>query len=160
MGEYVVAVQELAVKIVGVITESLGLGPSYLSSKLDDGMQVMAVNCYPQCPQPELALGLPPHSDYSCLTVVLQDMPGLQILDSRDKSWKAVPMIPGALQVNVGDQLEVLSNGSTKVLSTREMVEEDHPNGYRESSFRDFLNYIAKNDLAEGRNFLNTLKIR
>ncbi|KAL0401008.1 UNVERIFIED_CONTAM: Flavanone 3-dioxygenase 3 [Sesamum latifolium] len=188
MGEYVVSVQELAAKIVGVITESLGLGPSYLSNKLDDGMQVMAVNCYPQCPQPELALGLPPHSDYSCLTVVLQDMPGLQILDSRDKSWKAVPMIPGALQVNVGDQLEVLSNGryksvvhkvtvnsektrisiaglhslgmDVKMDAAREMVDEDHPNGYKESSFRDFLNFIAKNDLGEGKNFLNTLKIR
>ncbi|KAI3458366.1 hypothetical protein Pfo_015029 [Paulownia fortunei] len=188
MGEYAVAVQKLAVKIMGAITESLGLGPTYLRSKLDDGVQVMAVNCYPPCPQPELTLGLPPHSDYSCLTIVLQDSSGLQILDSEDKSWKAIPVIHGALQVHVGDHLEVLSNGryksvvhkvtvnsektrisiaslhslglDVKMEAARELVDEDHPNGYRESSFRDFLNFISKNDIGEGASFLNTLKIR
>ncbi|KAK6131830.1 hypothetical protein DH2020_034426 [Rehmannia glutinosa] len=187
MGEYAVAVQKLAVKIMEAITESLGLGPTYLTSKLDDGMQVLAVNCYPPCPQPELSLGLPPHSDYSCLTIVLQDSPGLQILDFEDKTWKAVPAMQGVLQVHVGDHLEVLSNGKyesvvhkvtlnsektrfsivslhslgmdVKMEAAKELVDEDHPNGYRESSFRDFLNFISKNDIGEGSSFLNTLKI-
>ncbi|KAI3471023.1 hypothetical protein Pfo_027686 [Paulownia fortunei] len=188
MGEYVEATQKLAQMIMGLITESLGLGPTYLSSKLDEGMQVMAVNCYPPCPQPQLALGLPPHSDYGCLTVVLQDSPGLQILDSEDNSWRMVPVLHGTLQVHVGDQLEVLSNGryksvvhrvtlnsektrisiaglhtlgmDVKMEAAREMVDEEHPNGYRESCFRDFLDFISKNDIGGGKNFLNTLKIQ
>ncbi|KAK6131829.1 hypothetical protein DH2020_034425 [Rehmannia glutinosa] len=187
MGEYAVAMQKLAVKIMEAITESLGLGPTYLTSKLDDGMQVLVVNCYPPCPQPELSLGLPPHSDYSCLTIVLQDSPGLQILDFEDKTYKAVPAMQGVLQVHVGDHLEVLSNGKyksvvhkvrlnsektrfsivslhslgmdVKMEAAKELVDEDHPNGYRESSFRDFLNFISKNDIGEGSSFLNTLKI-
>ncbi|XP_051142848.1 flavanone 3-dioxygenase 3-like [Andrographis paniculata] len=187
MGEYVVEVQKLARTIMAALTEGLGLGGSYLSTELDDGMQVMAINCYPPCPQP--ALGLPPHSDYSCLTIVLQDSSGLQILDSSDMSWKTVPMIPGALQVNVGDHLEVVSNGryksvahkvtinsddsprlslaslhslgmDVKVEAARELVDAENPEKYRRSSFRDFLNFISENDIGEGCSFLNTLKIR
>ncbi|KAK6117896.1 hypothetical protein DH2020_048364 [Rehmannia glutinosa] len=188
MGEYVEAAQQLAQMIMGLITESLGLGPTYLSSKLDEGMQVMTVNCYPPCPQPQLALGLPAHSDYSSLTIVLQDSPGLQILDTEDNSWKMVPAIPGALQVHVGDQLEVLSNGKyksvvhrvtlnsektrisiaglhslgmdVKMEAAKEMVDEENRNGYRESCFRDFLDFISKNDIGEGSSFLNTIKIQ
>ncbi|KAL3834695.1 hypothetical protein ACJIZ3_009431 [Penstemon smallii] len=185
MGEYTMEVQKLALKIIGIITEFLGLGPAYLTNKLDNGLQVMTVNSYPSCPQPELALGLPPHTDYCCLTILLQDSPGLQILDSDDKSWKLVPVIKSALQVHVGDQLEVLSNGRYKSLVHRvtvnserarfsvaslhslgldvkmhvakELVDEDNQNRYKESSFRDFLNFISKNDIGKGKSFLNTI---
>ncbi|KAK4489367.1 hypothetical protein RD792_005186 [Penstemon davidsonii] len=185
MGEYTMEVQKLALKIVGIITEFLGLGPAYLTNKLDNGLQVMAVNSYPSCPQPELALGLPPHTDYCCLTILLQDSPGLQILDSDGKSWKLVPFIKSALQVHVGDQLEVLSNGRYKSLVHRvtvnsekarfsvaslhclgldvkmsiakELLDKENRNRYKESSFRDFLNFISKNDIGEGKSFLNTL---
>lgn len=57
----------------------------------------MAVNFYPTCPQPSLALGLPPHSEYSILTVVLQSSLGLEILDSEDEEWRVVPQIYGTL---------------------------------------------------------------
>ncbi|KAG8381580.1 hypothetical protein BUALT_Bualt06G0136300 [Buddleja alternifolia] len=187
MGEYVVEVQKLAIRIMEAITESLGLGPTYLTGKLNSGMQVTAVNGYPSCPQPHLTLGLPPHTDYSCLSIVLQDSYGLQILDSKDKLWRAVPVIHSALQVLVDDQLEVLSNGmyksvvhkvainkekmrisiaslyslemDTKMEAAKELVDEDHVNGYRDSNFRDFLNFISTNDIGEGRSFLNALKI-
>ncbi|XP_024043877.1 flavanone 3-dioxygenase 3-like [Citrus sinensis] len=68
----------------------------------------MAVNCYPPCPQPDIAFGLPPHSDYSCLTIVLQSSEGLEFLGKEDESWRKVP------NVHVGDHLEVLSNGIYK----------------------------------------------
>lgn len=102
MGKYSTEVRKLALEVIGAITESLGIGPSYLSQKMDEGMQGMTVNCYPPCPQPDTARGLPPHSDYSCLAIVLQS--------SEDGSWRKVPNIHGALQVHVGDHLEVPSN--------------------------------------------------
>ncbi|XP_051121380.1 flavanone 3-dioxygenase 3-like [Andrographis paniculata] len=190
MGGYVEAMQKLAETITELITESLGLGPKYLTAKLDEGMQVVTVNCYPACPQPELALGLPLHSDYGCVTIVLQDSPGLQILDrDDDDSWRVVPSIPGALHVQVGDQIEVLSNGryksvlhrvavnhektrisiaglhglrmDVKMEAAAEMVDGDRPNGYNASSFRDFLDFIAENDIAQGRRFMdNNLRLR
>lgn len=171
-------IQKLALKIMGAITENLGLGPTYLTAKLDQGMQVMTINCYPPFLQPQLVLGIHQHSDYSCLTILHQDSPGLQILDSVEGSWRAVPVIHAALQVNVGDHLEVLSNGryksvvhrvmvrgegtwtsiaslhslgvDVKMEVARELVDEDNPESYKGSSFRDFLNFASKRNLEKG----------
>ncbi|KAF6158822.1 hypothetical protein GIB67_012465 [Kingdonia uniflora] len=107
-------------EVMGAFTQSLGLGPSYKKGELENGMQVMAINCYPPCPQPELTLGLPPHSDYSCVTIVLQSCSGLQIQNNSE--WRVVPEIKCALQVHVGDHLEVLSNGLYKSVHHRTIV--------------------------------------
>ena len=46
-----------------------------------------------------------------------------------------------------------------KMETAKELVDEQHPKGYKESSFMDFLNFLSKNDIAGGKNFTNTLKI-
>nr|POE97985.1 protein dmr6-like oxygenase 1 [Quercus suber] len=108
---------------MGAITESLGLGSAYSSDKMNEGMQVVAVNCYPPCPNPNVAvLGLPPHSAYSCLTIALQSSPGLKIMDMEEGKWGKVPKLHGALQVHVGDHLEVLSNGLYKSVVQRAIL--------------------------------------
>ncbi|XP_047965423.1 2-oxoglutarate-dependent dioxygenase 21, chloroplastic-like [Salvia hispanica] len=187
MGKYVSELEMVAQKTAGLITDSVGLGPTYLTKEIDNGMQIVAVNGYPPCPEPELALGLPAHTDYCCLTLLLQDSPGLQILNSGTNTWMLVPIVEGALQVLVGDQVEVLTNGRYKsvvhrvVLSSNqprisiaglhslgmdvqvqpppEMADAHRPGRYRQSSFHDFLDFISKNDLGQGRSFLDTLKI-
>ncbi|XP_060174392.1 2-oxoglutarate-dependent dioxygenase 21, chloroplastic-like [Lycium barbarum] len=186
MGNYAEEEQKLAMNIIGLITEGLGLGPTYLSKKWEEGVNVMAVNSYPPCPQPSLALGLPPHSDYSILTIVLQSSLGLEILDSEDGQWRVVPHLKGTLEVHVGDHLEVLSNGlyksavhrvtlnsekarvsvaslhslgmDEKIDTAKELVDEEHPKGYKESSFTDFLKFLSENDLGQGKRFLMTIK--
>lgn len=99
------------------ILESLGVGTTNeqekendnennIMEKFQDGSQLMVVNCYPPCPQPDLTLGMPPHSDYGFLTLLLQDeVEGLQI-QFQDK-WVTVEPIPGSFVVNIGDHLEV-----------------------------------------------------
>ncbi|PIA30929.1 hypothetical protein AQUCO_05300035v1 [Aquilegia coerulea] len=184
MGRYAVEVMRLSNELTGAITESPGLGPKYLDDKMEKGLLVMAVNCYPPCPQPDLTLGLPPHSDYSCITVLLQSCPGLQIKPSPDGKWIGVPEINGALQIHVGDHFEVLRNGlymrstvnsentrisiaslhslgmDVKMETAKELIDEEHPKGYMESSFRDFLNFLSDNDIANGNNFIDSLKMR
>ncbi|XP_075111271.1 flavanone 3-dioxygenase 3-like isoform X2 [Nicotiana tabacum] len=186
MGKYTEEVQKLAIKIMGIITEGLGLGPTYLSQNFQDGVNVIAVNCYPPCPQPGLALGLPPHSDYSILTIVLQSSAGLEILDIQNNEWRAVQDLQGTLQVHVGDHLEVLSNGlyksvvhrvtlnsqktrisvsslhslgmDEKMETAKELEDEEYPKRYKESSFSDFLKFLHENDIGQGSSFLMTLK--
>ncbi|XP_043697846.1 2-oxoglutarate-dependent dioxygenase 21, chloroplastic [Telopea speciosissima] len=117
MGRYCVEVQKVAIEVMGAITESLGLSPTYLSKKMEPGTQVMAVNSYPPCPHPDMTLGLPPHTDYSCITILLQSCSGLQVMvpEGDNNTWKLVPEgVQGTLQVHVGDHLEVLSNGLYK----------------------------------------------
>ncbi|GMI94764.1 hypothetical protein like AT5G20400 [Hibiscus trionum] len=71
-------------------------------------------NFYPICPRPDLALGVKPHADGSAITLLLQDkeVEGLQVL--KDDQWFSVPIIPQALLINVGDQVEIMSNGIFK----------------------------------------------
>ena len=96
--------------------ESLGLdqkdendenGGEEDSIKFEDGSQLIVVNCYPSCPEPELTLGMPPHSDYGFLTLLLQDeVEGLQI--QHEGKWVTVEPRPNSFVVNVGDHLEVI----------------------------------------------------
>ena len=74
---------------------------------LEDANQLMMLNWYPACPQPQLTLGLPPHSDYGLLTLLLQDqVEGLQI--QHKSRWLTVKPIPNSFVVNIGDQFQVL----------------------------------------------------
>lgn len=186
MGNYAEAIQDLQKQLMEAVSESLGLNSDYLQEEAEEGSQVMTVNCYPACPQPELALGMPPHSDYGTLTILLQSCPGLQIMD-QNKNWVSVPAIDGALIVQLGDQLEVMSNGQYKgvvhrVLVSKEikrlsiaslhslslnkkmgpapkLVDKQQPMYYKGFSFREFLDFISSNDIAKGR-FIDTLKIK
>nr|XP_009758089.1 PREDICTED: probable 2-oxoglutarate/Fe(II)-dependent dioxygenase [Nicotiana sylvestris] len=81
----------------------------------------MVINSYPTCPEPDLTLGLRPHTDFGFLTIILQNHPGMQIMD-KNENWHSVPVVEGALIVNLGDQLEVLSNGIYKSIVHRLIV--------------------------------------
>ncbi|KAK4265273.1 hypothetical protein QN277_026346 [Acacia crassicarpa] len=71
-------------------------------------------NFYPRCSRPDMVLGVKPHTDRSGITVLLQDtqVEGLQVLVH--DTWINVPSIPDALVVNLGDQMQIMSNGIFK----------------------------------------------
>ncbi|OAY78378.1 2'-deoxymugineic-acid 2'-dioxygenase, partial [Ananas comosus] len=188
MGNYVMEVRGVALHLLNAILESLGLSNTYIRDKLKEGMQLVAVNCYPcQQSQPDSAVGLAPHTDYGLISIVLQSSDGLQIAAGADgEPWKAIPANFETLHVHVGDHLEVLSNGryrsllhqavpgpekrtsiasihglamDEKVTTPEALMDEQHPKKYRESSFRDFLDYISITHNVGGRNFIESLKI-
>jgi isopenicillin N synthase-like dioxygenase len=79
-----------------------------IMKELDNGSQMLVTNFYPPCPEPDLTLGMHPHSDYGFLTLLLQDeVEGLQI-QFQDK-WLTVQPIPNAFVINIGDHLEVIN---------------------------------------------------
>ncbi|KAK1420961.1 hypothetical protein QVD17_22960 [Tagetes erecta] len=79
-------------------------------------------NYYPSCPWPERVLGVKPHADSSAITILLQDeeVEGLQLL--KDGKWVGVSVVHDALTINVGDQMEIGSNGIFKSPVHRVMV--------------------------------------
>ncbi|KAL1562092.1 hypothetical protein AAHA92_04710 [Salvia divinorum] len=184
MGNYAKAVLLLHTKLMQIIFESLGLRSDYLQNDVEQGSQVLAVNCYPACPEPNLALGLPRHSDYGLLTIILQNQEGLEVMGNNEK-WQPVTVINEALVVQLGDQMEVLSNGryksivhratlnsekkrlsiaslhslaiNKKIAPAPDLVDEGHPSSYKEGSFEDFLKFLSDNDILEGR-YIDTLR--
>jgi len=84
--------------------------------------QSMRINYYPPCSQANKVLGLSPHTDGVGMTFLLQvnDVEGLQI--RKDGKWFSVKAIPGALVVNIGDALEVLTNGQYKSIEHRAVI--------------------------------------
>ncbi len=60
---------------------------------------------------PEDLYGSAPHTDFGCLTILAQDdVGGLQVMTSSGQ-WVDAPVIPGAFVINVGDMLNLWSNG-------------------------------------------------
>ncbi|KAK6945780.1 Isopenicillin N synthase-like, Fe(2+) 2OG dioxygenase domain [Dillenia turbinata] len=97
------------------ISENLGLDESYIHNtlKVEDGFQILIGNLYPPSPQPELSMGLPPHSYHGFLTLLIESqIGGLQI--QHNHKWINVKAIPNFFLVNTGSQLEILSNGKYK----------------------------------------------
>ncbi|KAJ0987670.1 hypothetical protein J5N97_006026 [Dioscorea zingiberensis] len=107
--------------LMKVMSISLGLDVGYLQEAFG-GEEVgacMRVNYYPKCPQPELTLGLSSHSDPGGITVLLADdqVKGLQV--RKGDNWVTVQPAPNAFIVNMGDQIQVLSNAMYKSVEHR-----------------------------------------
>eukprot|EP01018_Ginkgo_biloba_P032128 Gb_32170 [translate_table: standard] len=118
---YCTELRKLILQLLAAISESLGLEPDFLDKALGKHGQHMAINYYPRCPNPELTFGLPGHTDPNVITILLQDqVPGLQVF--KNGQWVAVQPIPNSFVVNVGDQLQVLSNGRYRSVTHRALV--------------------------------------
>ena len=110
---YATASHALFMEVMAAALEALGIpqqtatgGGGVLGELAAAASHMTTVNCYPACPQPDLTLGMPPHSDYGLFTFVLQDhVEGLQVM--HDGRWLTVDPVPGSFVVNVGDHLEV-----------------------------------------------------
>ncbi|KAK4486885.1 hypothetical protein RD792_006193 [Penstemon davidsonii] len=119
--KYLTEIWQLAMRIIGAISEGLGLEPNYIENSLGEGCQILAANYYPPCPEPDKTLGLAPHSDHGALTILMQNgVNGLQV--KHNDTWIVVPHVPNSFVVNLGDFLEILSNGKYKSVEHRAVV--------------------------------------
>lgn len=123
--EYCKKTREMASELLKAISESLGLEESYIIEKTGvesaDSHQLFLANMYPPCPQPELSMGLPPHSDHGLLTILMQnELVGLQIM--HNGKWVPINPLSNSFLVNIGDHLEILTNGKYKSVVHRAVV--------------------------------------
>ncbi|KAI6705621.1 hypothetical protein NL676_008583 [Syzygium grande] len=114
--------QTLAIKLLYLMVKALGMEAKDLEGMFEDGLQGMRMNYYPPCPQPELVIGLNSHSDADAITILLQvnEMEGLQI--RKDGKWIPVKPLPGAFIINIGDIVEIITNGIYQSINHRATV--------------------------------------
>lgn len=119
-------IRKLCQTLLKYIGISLQLKENVFEEMFGEAVQAVRMNYYPACPRPDLVLGLSPHSDGSALTVLQQrkgSSVGLQIL--KDNNWVPVHPIPNALLINIGDTMEVLTNGRYKSVEHRAVTHKE-----------------------------------
>ncbi|MCO5551634.1 hypothetical protein L7F22_005138 [Adiantum nelumboides] len=122
--EYDRAAQRVAARLMRVILEGLGVEVEGFKERQYDveteAQSALQLNYYAPCPQAHMTMGLPAHTDSTCLTLLHQGLvPGLEVLRP-GRQWMPVPPLgPSSLVVNVGDMLQVLSNGRYKSIIHR-----------------------------------------
>ncbi|AAF01507.1 putative leucoanthocyanidin dioxygenase [Arabidopsis thaliana] len=122
--EYGKELVKLGGRLMTILSSNLGLRAEQLQEAFggEDVGACLRVNYYPKCPQPELALGLSPHSDPGGMTILLPDdqVVGLQV--RHGDTWITVNPLRHAFIVNIGDQIQILSNSKYKSVEHRVIV--------------------------------------
>lgn len=122
MKEFALKLENLAEELLDLLCENLGLEKGYLK-KVFYGSKGPTfgtkVSNYPPCPKPDLIKGLRAHTDAGGIILLFQDdkVSGLQLL--KDGQWIDVPPMRHSIVVNLGDQLEVITNGKYKSVEHR-----------------------------------------
>ncbi|KAF7808461.1 protein SRG1 [Senna tora] len=125
LNTYCLELKKLAMKIIELMAEALNIDPKEIVELFEKGCQSMRMNYYPPCPEADKVIGLNPHSDISGITILLQlnEIKGLQI--RKDGKWSTVTPLPNAFIINIGDTLEVVSNGIYRSIEHRAIVNKE-----------------------------------
>ncbi|KAJ8649256.1 hypothetical protein MRB53_002279 [Persea americana] len=130
MKEFAEKLEKLAEQVLDLLCENLGLEKGYLKMAFagtTTGLPTFGtkVSNYPPCPRPELFKGLRAHTDAGGLILLFQDdrVAGLQLL--KDGEWVDVPPMNHSIVINLGDQVEVITNGKYKSVMHRVVAQTD-----------------------------------
>lgn len=128
MKEFADKLEKLAEQLLDLLCENLGLEQGYLK-KVFYGSKGPTfgtkVSNYPPCPKPDLIKGLRAHTDAGGIILLFQDdkVSGLQLI--KDGKWIDVPPMRHSIVINLGDQLEVITNGKYKSVEHRVIAQPD-----------------------------------
>ncbi len=111
VGAYYRAALALGERLFRGFALALGLAEDTFAAVTRHPTSQLRLIHYPLDPDPQADRpGIGAHTDYECFTLLLPTAPGLQVRNG-EGDWIEVPLIADALVVNIGDMLEVLSNG-------------------------------------------------
>ncbi|XP_017980388.1 PREDICTED: gibberellin 2-beta-dioxygenase 1 [Theobroma cacao] len=130
LNNYMSAVKKMACEILEMIADGLKIQPRNVFSKLlmdEQSDSVFRLNHYPPCPDVQSlngsnVIGFGEHTDPQIISVLRSNnTSGLQI-SLRDGSWISVPPDQYSFFINVGDSLQVMTNGRFESVKHRVMA--------------------------------------
>ncbi|XP_073039200.1 gibberellin 2-beta-dioxygenase 1-like [Primulina eburnea] len=126
--DYVSAVKKMAFEILEMLADGLKIQPRNVFSKLlmdEQSDSVFRVNHYPPCPDLGESngagnlIGFGEHTDPQVISVLRSNnTSGLQIC-LKDGNWISIPPDHNSFFINVGDSLQVMTNGRFKSVRHR-----------------------------------------
>lgn len=182
------AVVGLGEELMSILLEGLGVKNDRLKELTCLEGRVYASHYYPKCPQPELTVGLTSHTDPGVLTVLVQNEIGGMLQVKCGEDWADVEPTPGAIVINIGDLLQMLSNDEYRSVEHRvlansvegarvsiavffnpsnreknfgplpELVSAEKPAVYQEFSYSDYMKRFFTKELG-GKTLTNFYKI-
>lgn len=107
------AAEPVARRLLAAMALGLGAAPERLLRLFDPPTVWLRLLRYPRRPadMPADRYGSAPHTDFGCLTLLLQDDAGGLEVRAADGGWIPAPPVEGALLVNTGDVVPVWSGG-------------------------------------------------
>nr|WP_197381810.1 isopenicillin N synthase family oxygenase [Mycolicibacterium mengxianglii] len=115
---YYTAVLAVGQKLLWAFAVALGEDPDTFTRHATKTPSQLRLVHYPYDPDAQDGLGIGAHSDYECFTLLKPTAPGLEVLNGAG-DWIDVPPIPGTFVVNIGDMLELWTNGAFVATSHR-----------------------------------------
>ncbi|QIS21565.1 isopenicillin N synthase family dioxygenase [Nocardia terpenica] len=107
---YYDAVLGIGRKLLGAFAVALGEEPDRFLRHARKPPSQLRLNHYRHDPAAGGGWGSGEHTDYECFTLLTATGPGLEILGG-DGNWIDVPPVPGTFVVNIGDLMELWTNG-------------------------------------------------
>ncbi|XP_043699080.1 gibberellin 2-beta-dioxygenase 1-like [Telopea speciosissima] len=127
LNAYIAAVKRMSCEILELLAEGLGIEQRNVFSKLlmkEESDCLFRINHYPPCPDVQALtrsnmIGFGEHTDPQIISVLhSNNTSGLEI-SLRDGTWVSVPPDQNSFFINVGDSLQVMTNGRFKSVKHR-----------------------------------------
>ncbi|MCL6236189.1 isopenicillin N synthase family oxygenase [Acinetobacter sp. ANC 5579] len=119
VSDYYHHLRSISEEIFQAFALALNVDEHFFDCKITHPTSQLRLIHYPYNPEVKDAEGIGAHTDYECFTLLLPTAPGLQVLNKQGE-WMDIPLIENTLVMNIGDMMEILSNG--KYLATKHRV--------------------------------------
>jgi isopenicillin N synthase-like dioxygenase len=116
--QYYQAVLDVGHRLLLAFAVALNEDPDTFSRHATKTPSQLRLVHYPYNAEAEDGQGIGAHTDYECFTLLKPTAPGLEVLNGAGE-WIDVPPVPGTFVVNIGDMLELWTNGAYVATSHR-----------------------------------------
>lgn len=116
--DYYTAVFKLGRVLLRGFAMAIGEEPEYFDRYVTKPPSQLRLIHYPFDSSAEDRPGIGAHTDYECFTLLRSTAPGLEVMNGAGE-WIDAPPMPGAYVVNIGDLMEVWTNGEFPATSHR-----------------------------------------